>query len=290
MAIIKWMSPEALRQIHFVEREVPPPVVMAASLPHRDDSFRIVQAIVQRAGPSVIKATEDYRTENGCTCVHNAAEAGHYSLVSWLLTYKEAQDCCKALAKTGSPYAVATSISVRELLEPYTPKDYRHCPKALPATRKDLIVVASAQHEKAMECKIKGNEAFKRGDRNVAADLYEDGLRALIGSKSLTCLDSVTVEPERSSHLVATLLCNLSASQTEESEILRLATLATKFNSKWMKPLYRMACSHMRLGHYEEACVKFHEARLLDPANKQLSDAFAEALRCAREQYHSSKT
>ncbi|XP_007030542.2 PREDICTED: ankyrin-1 [Theobroma cacao] len=138
----------------------------------------------------------------------------------------------------------------------------------LPTT--DLPEVTPEAKKRAAEAKSRGDEAFKRKDFQMAVDAYTQAI-------DLDPTDA-TLHSNRS-------LCWIRLGQAEHA--LTDAKACRALRPDWPKACYREGAALRLLQKYDEAANAFYEGVKLDPENKELVNAFREAVKSGRK-FHST--
>ncbi|KAL4378632.1 hypothetical protein GQ457_02G034250 [Hibiscus cannabinus] len=137
----------------------------------------------------------------------------------------------------------------------------------LPAS--DLPEVAPEAKKKAAEAKSRGDEAFKRKDFHTAVDAYTQ---------------AIDFDPTDATLLSNRSLCWIRLGQPEQA--LADAKACRALRPDWPKACYREGAALRLLQKYDEAANAFYEGVQLDPENKELVNAFREAVEAGRK-FHS---
>ncbi|XP_022744477.1 ankyrin-1-like isoform X1 [Durio zibethinus] len=130
----------------------------------------------------------------------------------------------------------------------------------------DLPEVAPEAKKKAAEAKVRGDEAFKRKDFHMAVDAYTQAI-------DLDPTDA-TLHSNRS-------LCWIRLGQVEHA--LTDAKACRALRPDWPKACYREGAALRLLQKYDQAANAFYEGVKLDPENKELVNAFREAVEAGRK-------
>ncbi|KAJ0014685.1 hypothetical protein Pint_20478 [Pistacia integerrima] len=146
--------------------------------------------------------------------------------------------------------------------------------------KKDLPEVGPELKKKAAEAKSRGDEAFKRKDYHMAIDAYTQAV-------DLDPTDA-TLPSNRS-------LCWLRLGQAEHA--LADAKTCRGLRPDWPKACYREgaalrlleACSQPFFNKYDEAANAFYEGVTLAPENRELVEAFREAVEAGKKFHGTDK-
>ncbi|XVF57219.1 hypothetical protein PTKIN_Ptkin06aG0186900 [Pterospermum kingtungense] len=131
---------------------------------------------------------------------------------------------------------------------------------------KDLPEVTPETKKKVAEAKSRGDEAFKRKDFHMAVDAYTQAI-------DLDPTDA-TLHSNRS-------LCWIRLGQAEHA--LTDAKACRAIKPDWPKACYREGAALRLLQKYDDAANAFYEGVKLDPENKELVNAFREAVEAGRK-------
>ncbi|XWS57699.1 hypothetical protein CRYUN_Cryun09bG0195800 [Craigia yunnanensis] len=134
----------------------------------------------------------------------------------------------------------------------------------------NLPEVTPEAKKKAAEAKSRGDEAFKSKDFHMAVDAYTQAI-------DLDPTDA-TLHSNRS-------LCWIRLGQAEHA--LTDAKACRALRPDWPKACYREGAALRLLQKYDEAANAFYEGVKLDPENKELVNAFREAVEAGRK-FHST--
>ncbi|XP_039045466.1 ankyrin-1-like [Hibiscus syriacus] len=135
----------------------------------------------------------------------------------------------------------------------------------------DLPEVAPEAKKKAAEAKSRGDEAFKRKDFLTAVDVYTQ---------------AIDFDPTDATLLSNRSLCWIRIGQPEQA--LADAKACRALRPDWPKACYREGAALRLLQKYDEAANAFYEGVQLDPENKELINAFREAVEAGRK-FHSEE-
>nr|KJB82519.1 hypothetical protein B456_013G200300 [Gossypium raimondii] len=135
---------------------------------------------------------------------------------------------------------------------------------ALPAN--DLPEVTPETKKKAAEAKSRGDEAFKRKDFHMAVDAYTQ---------------AIDLDPTDAALHSNRSLCWIRLGQAEHA--LADARACRALRPDWPKACYREGAALRLLQKYDEAANAFYEGVQLDPENKELVNAFREAVEAGRK-------
>ncbi|KAI4372576.1 hypothetical protein MLD38_010789 [Melastoma candidum] len=127
--------------------------------------------------------------------------------------------------------------------------------------------VSQEAKQKAAEAKSRGDDAFKRNDFEAAIDAYSQAI-------DLDPSDA-TLPSNRS-------LCWIRLGQAEQALVDARACRALR--PDWPKACYREGAALRLLQRFDEAANCFYEGVTLNPKNKELIDAFREAV--AGKKFH----
>lgn len=135
---------------------------------------------------------------------------------------------------------------------------------ALPAN--DLPEVTPEAKKKAAEAKSRGDEAFKGKDFHMAVDAYTQ---------------AIDLDPTDAALHSNRSLCWIRLGQAEHA--LTDARACRALRPDWPKACYREGAALRLLQKYDEAANAFYEGVQLDPENKELVNAFREAVEAGRK-------
>ncbi|KAG9452554.1 hypothetical protein H6P81_005458 [Aristolochia fimbriata] len=126
--------------------------------------------------------------------------------------------------------------------------------------------VTPEARKKALEAKSRGDEAFKRRDYPMAIDAYTQ---------------AIDLDPTDGTLLSNRSLCWIRLGQAEHA--LTDAKACRALRPEWGKACYREGAALRLLQRFDEAANAFYEGVKLDPENKELVDAFREAVEAGRK-------
>lgn len=127
--------------------------------------------------------------------------------------------------------------------------------------------VSPEAKKRAAEAKSRGDEAFKRNDYHMAIDCYTQAI-------DLNPIDAATLLSNRS-------LCWIRLGQADHA--LADAKACRALRPDWPKACYREGAALRVLQKFDEAANAFYEGVKLDPENKELVNAFREAVEAGRK-------
>ncbi|MED6129065.1 hypothetical protein PIB30_104144, partial [Stylosanthes scabra] len=131
---------------------------------------------------------------------------------------------------------------------------------------KNVPQVAPEAKKRAAEAKARGDEAFKRQDYNMAIDSYTQ---------------AIDLDPSDGTLLSNRSLCWIKLGQAEHA--LADAKACRILRPDWPKACYREGAALRILQKFDEAANAFYEGVKLDPENKELVNAFREAVEAGRK-------
>ncbi|XP_010278142.1 PREDICTED: uncharacterized protein LOC104612428 [Nelumbo nucifera] len=132
-------------------------------------------------------------------------------------------------------------------------------------------VIPEVSHEakkKALEAKSRGDDAFKRKDYLMAVDAYTQ---------------AIDLDPTDATLLSNRSLCWIRLGQADHALV--DAKACRGLRPDWPKACYREGAALRLLQRFDEAANAFYEGVKLDPENKELVNAFREAVEAGRK-YH----
>ncbi|GLT80881.1 hypothetical protein SLA2020_522920 [Shorea laevis] len=132
--------------------------------------------------------------------------------------------------------------------------------------KKDLPEVTPEVKKKAAESKSRGDEAFKRQDYQMAIDAYTQ---------------AIDLDPTDATLFSNRSLCWIRLGQAEHA--LADAKECRALRPDWPKACYREGTALRLLQKFDEAANAFYEGVKLDPENKELVNAFREAVDAGRK-------
>ncbi|KAG4914023.1 hypothetical protein JHK86_054456 [Glycine max] len=141
-------------------------------------------------------------------------------------------------------------------------------PKEADFPEQNVPEVAPEAKKRAAEAKSRGDGAFKRNDHHMAIDFYTQAI-------DLNPIDA-TLLSNRS-------LCWIKLGQAEHA--LADAKACRALRPDWPKACYREGAALRLLQKFDEAANAFYEGVTLDPENKELVNAFREAVEAGRKFY-----
>lgn len=156
------------------------------------------------------------------------------------------------------------SEETRNLKEDHAPKDK--------APTKELPEVRPETKKKAAEAKARGDEAFKQKDYLMAVDAYTQ---------------ATDFDPNDATLLSNRSLCWIRLGQAEHA--LADAKACRALRPDWPKACYREGAALRLLEKFDGAANAFYEGVTLDPENKELVNAFREAVEAGRKFHGTDK-
>lgn len=139
-------------------------------------------------------------------------------------------------------------------------------PKDTAVPKQDLPEVAPEAKKKAAEAKSRGDDAFKTKDYHIAVDAYTQ---------------AIDLDPTDATLLSNRSLCWMRLGQAEHA--LADAKACRALRPDWPKACYREGAALRLLQKFDEAANSFYEGVKLDPENKELVNAFREAVEAGRK-------
>ncbi|KAK4596478.1 hypothetical protein RGQ29_014499 [Quercus rubra] len=133
-------------------------------------------------------------------------------------------------------------------------------------SNQDLPQVTPETKKKAAEAKSRGDDAFKRKDYQMAIDSYTQ---------------AIDLDPTDATLLSNRSLCWIRLDQAEHA--LDDAKACRALRPDWPKACYREGAALRLLQRFDEAANSFYEGVQLDPENKELVNAFREAVEAGRK-------
>ncbi|XP_043692141.1 putative ankyrin repeat protein RF_0381 [Telopea speciosissima] len=139
-------------------------------------------------------------------------------------------------------------------------------PKDTTLQKQDLPEVTPEAKQKALEAKSRGDDAYKRQDYLMAIDAYTQ---------------AIDLDPTDATLLSNRSLCWIRLGQAEHA--LADAKACRALRPNWAKSCYREGAALRLLQRFDEAANAFYEGVKLDPENKELVNAFREAVEAGRK-------
>lgn len=133
-------------------------------------------------------------------------------------------------------------------------------------SNQDLPQVTPEAKKEAAEAKSRGDDAFKRKDYHMAIDSYTQ---------------AIDLDPTDATLLSNRSLCWIRLDQAEHA--LDDAKACRALRPGWPKACYREGAALRLLQRFDEAANSFYEGVQLDPENKELVNAFREAVEAGRK-------
>ncbi|XP_057960363.1 uncharacterized protein LOC131152629 [Malania oleifera] len=138
--------------------------------------------------------------------------------------------------------------------------------------KQDICKVTPEAKKKAAEAKSRGDDAFKRKDYHLAVDAYTQ---------------AIDFDPTDATLLSNRSLCWVRLGQADHA--LADAKECRALRPDWSKGCYREGAALRLLQRFEEAANSFYEGVKLDPENKELVNAFREAVEAGRKFHGTDK-
>ncbi|XP_058105492.1 uncharacterized protein LOC131248974 isoform X2 [Magnolia sinica] len=130
----------------------------------------------------------------------------------------------------------------------------------------ELVEVTPEAKKKSLEAKSRGEEAFRRKDYLLAVDAYTQ---------------AIDLDPSEATLLSNRSLCWIRLGQADHA--LADAKACRALRPDWPKAYYREGAALRLLQRFDEAANAFYEGVKLDPENKELVNAFREAVEAGRK-------
>ncbi|CAK9144212.1 unnamed protein product [Ilex paraguariensis] len=130
----------------------------------------------------------------------------------------------------------------------------------------DIPEVTPEAKKKAAEAKARGDDAFKQMDYLMAVDAYTQ---------------ATDFDPTDATFLSNRSLCWIRLGQADHA--LADAKACRVLRPDWPKACYREGAALRLLQKFDEAANSFYEGVKLDPENKELVNAFREAVEAGRK-------
>jgi len=151
------------------------------------------------------------------------------------------------------------------------PEELNEKSKNIKESKANIVEVSSENKQKSLEAKLRGEQAFKKKDYLMAVDAYTQ---------------AIDLDPNNAIFLSNRSLCWIRLGQAEQA--LADAKACRALRPDWPKACYREGVALRLLQHFDEAANAFYEGVELDPENKELVDAFREAVEAGRK-FHATK-
>ncbi|XXG67161.1 hypothetical protein AAC387_Pa06g0569 [Persea americana] len=145
-------------------------------------------------------------------------------------------------------------------------------PKKMEPQKQDVVKVTPEVKKKSSEAKSVGDDAFKRKDFLVAVDAYTQ---------------AIDLDPTDATLLSNRSLCWIRLGQADHA--LADAKACRALRPDWPKACYREGAALRLLQRFDEAASAFYEGVKLDPENKELVNAFREAVEGGRKFHGTDK-
>ncbi|XP_074579682.1 uncharacterized protein LOC141836158 [Curcuma longa] len=129
----------------------------------------------------------------------------------------------------------------------------------------DIVEVTPEAKKRSLEAKSRGDDAFRKKDYLMAVDAYTQ---------------AIDLDPNEATLLSNRSLCWIRLGQGEQA--LADAKACRALKPDWPKACYREGAALRLLQRFDEAASVFYEGVKLDPENKELVEAFREAVEAGR--------
>lgn len=126
--------------------------------------------------------------------------------------------------------------------------------------------VSDEMKKKSLEAKARGDEAFKKQNFTLAVDAYTQ---------------ASDFDPTNAVFLSNRSVCWIRLGQAEHA--LEDARAARALNPEWSKPCYREGAALRLLQRFAEAADAFYSGVKIDPHNKEMIEAFKEAVEAGKK-------
>ncbi|KAK9137692.1 hypothetical protein Sjap_008286 [Stephania japonica] len=133
-------------------------------------------------------------------------------------------------------------------------------------SEQDNLEVTPEAKKKSLEAKARGEDAFRRKDYYMAIDAYTQ---------------AIDFDPSNAALLSNRSLCWIRLGQADQA--LTDAKACRTLKPDWPKACYREGAALRLMQRFDEAANAFYEGVKLDPENKELVDAFREAVEVGRK-------
>ncbi|PSS35792.1 Ankyrin-1 like [Actinidia chinensis var. chinensis] len=133
-------------------------------------------------------------------------------------------------------------------------------------SKQDMPEVMPVAKKKAAEAKLRGDDAFRQKDYLMAVDAYTQ---------------AIDFDPSDATLLSNRSLCWIRLGQPEHA--LTDAKACRALRPDWPKACYREGAALRLVQKFEEAASSFYEGVKLDPENKELVNAFREAVEAGKK-------
>ncbi|KAF3789011.1 Ankyrin-1 [Nymphaea thermarum] len=230
------------------------------------------------------------------TPLHVAADCGNLEIINCLLKYgadpnaldedgwkpiqtaaaRDCRDVVEILFPLTSPVTSISNWSIDGIFEQVRQATHKEvetgaCPDNDKPDNSNFqkpkkVEVSDESKSRSLEAKSRGDEAFRRKDYLMAVDAYTQAM-------DMNPTDA-TLPSNRS-------LCWIRLGQAEQA--LSDAKVCRELRPDWPKGCYREGAALRLLLRFDEAADAFYQGVLLDPENKELVDAFREAVEAGKK-------
>ncbi|KAB1202840.1 hypothetical protein CJ030_MR8G024953 [Morella rubra] len=208
--------------------------------------------------------------ENGLKPIQVAAVRGHRGAIEILFPWTSKVPAIPDWTVDGIIECMESESSKQ--LEESRNEIKVNTPKEAALAKQDLPEVAPEAKKKALEAKSRGDDAFKRKDYNIAVDAYTQ---------------AIDLDPTDATLFSNRSLCWIRLGQAEHA--LDDAKACRTLRPDWAKACYREGAALRLLQRFDEAANSFYEAVKLDPENKEIVNAFREAVEAGRKFHGTDK-
>ncbi|WOK92480.1 hypothetical protein Cni_G01171 [Canna indica] len=183
------------------------------------------------------------------------------------------RDAVEVLLPVTSPIENVSSWSVDGLIEfmqseaskDQTSREESDLPKSASLEKAEKVEVTPEAKKGSLEAKSRGDDAFRKKDYQMAVDAYTQ---------------AIDLDPNEAALLSNRSLCWMRLGQGDQA--LADAKACRELRPDWAKACYREGSALRLLQRFDEAASAFYEGVKLDPNNKELVDAFREAVEAGR--------
>lgn len=146
-------------------------------------------------------------------------------------------------------------------------------PQNVSVQKPEVVEVTPEAKRKSLAAKSRGDDAFKNKDYHTAVDAYTQ---------------AIDLDPNEATLLSNRSLCWIRLGQAEMA--LADAKACRALNPNWSKACYREGAALRQLQRFDEAANAFYEGIKIDPENKELVNAFREAVEAGKKFHGTDKT
>ncbi|KAI3518906.1 hypothetical protein L1887_07796 [Cichorium endivia] len=215
-------------------------------------------------------ADPNVKDEDGLKPVQVAAARGNKSAVETLLAVSSRVDTVPDWTVDGIIEHMQSECTKEQEAERNTRNS--NSPSDATVSTKEIPEVTMEAKKKAAEAKSRADDAYRRKEYLMAVDAYTQ---------------AIDFDPSDATLFSNRSLCWIRLGQADQA--LTDAQSCRELRPNWAKAWYREGAALRLMQKFDEAANAFYEGVKLDPENKELVNAFKEAVEAGREFHGTNK-